>query len=1413
MNTQFSGKYELLDQLVEEFADRFRKGERPALSEYLQRYPELAAEIRELFPAVVQVEKVEPAVKTPGTPLRQVGDYRILREIGRGGMGVVYEAEQASLGRRVALKVLPLHLGADGKSLERFKREARAAAKLHHTNIVPVFEVGEDGEVCFYAMQFIQGQGLDQVIAELRRLRSASDRKKQLTVQGEPRTQDLPAEELARSMLTGRFGTQDLTAALIPEAPAKSCRSLEDRGSLPSAVTQGSAPGLTSSAVLPGQTQLSAAEADHRHYFESIARIGRQTASALAHAHERAIIHRDIKPSNLLLDGCGVVWVTDFGLAKTEDGDLTNPGDILGTFRYMAPERFKGHSDPRSDVYALGITLYELMVLRPAFEGCDRATLISEISNDEPPRPRTLDRRIPRDLETIVMKAIAKDPARRYQTSDAMAEDLRRFLDGEPIKARRTSVVERTRLWCRRHKALAGLYLVLFLAAVGSSLSAVYLNHLLAESEDNRRRTALAEADGAEKLYESLVAQANASRFSHQVGQRFATLEAVGKAADLVRERHMPAKRLDGLRNLAIAALALPDLQMLRSWPGFLPGEYDWDADDQFRLYARQRVPAGSISVRRIETDEEIAVLDGNWGGFRFSPKGRFLLARADHRFRLWDVSRAKPQVVKEGEEYGFAFHPDGRHLLVGRRDGGLWAYDLDASSHEPSLLVTLQPPASAWAFDPAGNRLALFRAGKAEIRDAKTGKVWAAIPEEHKVEFAAWHPSGNYLALVCCEPEAEIRIWDIKRVTRMAPLKGSLGAGTRVAFTPEGDRLLSGGYAGMLRLWDWRTGRQVLQQPGGSNLTFGPDGQLLILDADGQRFRLVEVANGREYRSFVQQSAVGKQISYHIPIIHPEGRLLALAMSDRTRLFDLETGDELAGLPKAGNTHAFQADGALLNNSVRGLLRWPIYKTDRGRWQIGPPETVYPESFVDIAADRNGDVIGQTTGNGALLVRRGKPTVLLSPHGGGQHIAISPNGNYAATGVNDGEQGVKLWDTKTGRLLVHFPMGRQCGGLFSPDGQWLALRGSRGCRVVKVGTWEQAFENNWDNAAFSPDGAVLAAGSRKGAIRLLETATGRELAQVEDPNQTSGDGVFTPDGTKLVISSNDKAVHVWDLRRIRTQLAQMELDWDQPPYPPAADHHAPAPLAIDVRLGNIGSPRIPPDGLPRLRASLALYTLQARWFPYHPEPYHQRAHVYEALGQHQNAIDDFTAALRWQTVALKRRAHLYQFRAMSSQAIHREADAAADLGKAIALDGTNPVLFNNLAQIYVNGPTELRAPGKALALAESGLRLAADNWACRNTLGVAHYRLNHFEQAVVALERSLRESNGERAAYQLYFLAMCYFRLGDAAKARDSYDQAARWVPEHAERLPPGWRERLETIRGEADSVLATKGRSAPAQ
>jgi hypothetical protein len=332
---------------------------------------------------------------------------------------------------------------------------------------VPVYEVGQDGDVCYYAMQFIQGQSLDQILHELRRPRRQAHPGEGLPLTEVGHSAAAGAsrpgvDRLAQSLLTGRFQVDAASvAAATPSVAADPLPTpTECYGPTPAAVADASGPGTsetTASAVFPGQTDLSCVRTDCHHYFRSVARIGLQTAHALAHAHARGVIHRDVKPSNLLLDTTGVVWVTDFGLAKTQDAALTTTGDVVGTLRYMAPERFRSEGDERADVYGLGLTLYELLVLRPAFESPDRLRLIDRIKNEEPTRPRAVDPRIPRDLETIVLKAMHKEALRRYPSAEEMAEDLRRFTAGEPIGARPVGTAERVVRWCRRKPGVARL--------------------------------------------------------------------------------------------------------------------------------------------------------------------------------------------------------------------------------------------------------------------------------------------------------------------------------------------------------------------------------------------------------------------------------------------------------------------------------------------------------------------------------------------------------------------------------------------------------------------------------------------------------------------------------------------------------------------------------------------------------------------------------------------------------------------------------------------------------------------------------------------------------------------------------------------------------------------------------------------
>ena len=454
-----------VEELTEEFLERRRAGEDLSVDAFAAQHPGVAARIHELFPVLLLMEDLDrcgsslapdrqerdnalagsgssgfasgrteatnPDQPATGSkcPIERLGDYRILREIGRGGMGVVYEAEQESLGRRVALKVLPKAHLASAECLTRFRREAQAAARLLHTNIVPVFGVGHQDGIHYYVMQYIAGQGLDSVLA-------------QLSQENKERSTDVVGERTAEgSAVTQSFVSTPNRAesGTVPIATRAPCDWAKSRPAPPSASTNGS----------KGQ--------DIR-YWQSVAEIGIQVAEALDYAHQQGTLHRDIKPGNLLVDTQGTVWITDFGLAKlAEQDDLTKSGDMLGTLRYMAPEQFEGRSDARSDVYSLGLTLYELLTLRPAFGETSRGRLIRQVPWQDPPGPRKVNPAIPRDLETVVLKATAADWNNRYQTAAELATDLKRFLEDRPILAQRTTPVAHLWRWCRRNRAISAL--------------------------------------------------------------------------------------------------------------------------------------------------------------------------------------------------------------------------------------------------------------------------------------------------------------------------------------------------------------------------------------------------------------------------------------------------------------------------------------------------------------------------------------------------------------------------------------------------------------------------------------------------------------------------------------------------------------------------------------------------------------------------------------------------------------------------------------------------------------------------------------------------------------------------------------------------------------------------------------------
>jgi tetratricopeptide (TPR) repeat protein len=385
---------------------------------------------------------------TPATPQR-LGDFEILREIGRGGMGVVYEARQVSLNRNVALKVLSAGLGLTPKAVQRFHREAEAAAKLHHTNIVPVYATGEENGTHFYAMELIEGPSLDRVIKQLRQIR-------------EPRP-ELPCP-------TEGEKPESSLAATGPYVEAA-------EGSF-------SASELTSSSLGSGS-----------HYFDSVARMIAEVADGLDYAHMQGVIHRDIKPSNLLMSPQGRLSINDFGLARIlEQPGMTMTGEFVGTPAYMSPEQITAGRTPldhRSDIYSLGATLYELLTLERPFAGKQRDQVLAQIIHKEPRPPRTVDKKVSVDLETICLKAMDKDPDRRYQTAGEMAEDLRRYVNRYAISARRAGPIRRGVKWVRRRPEVAAAtfcaVLLVLVTGVFAFRAHVAERHRLVEQEEARK--------------------------------------------------------------------------------------------------------------------------------------------------------------------------------------------------------------------------------------------------------------------------------------------------------------------------------------------------------------------------------------------------------------------------------------------------------------------------------------------------------------------------------------------------------------------------------------------------------------------------------------------------------------------------------------------------------------------------------------------------------------------------------------------------------------------------------------------------------------------------------------------------------------------------------------------------------------
>jgi serine/threonine protein kinase/WD40 repeat protein len=1084
-----------------------------------------------LTPGLAAAAKGRPAGEGPGTV---IGPYKLLEQIGEGGFGVVFMAEQQRpIRRKVAMKVVKP--GMDTKQvIARFEAERQALALMDHLHIAKVLDAGQTGSGRpYFVMDLVQG---------------------------------LP--------ITAYCDENELTPHQRLELFVHVCQ-------------------------------------------------------AVQHAHQKGIIHRDLKPSNVLVtlcDGAPTVKVIDFGIAKALGPPLTDKTlftgftELIGTPLYMSPEQSALGNvdvDTRSDIYSLGVLLYELLSGTTPFDkerlkqaGYDEMRRI--IREEEPPKPSTrisrlgpaaatlsmqrksdparLSQLIRGELDWIVMKALEKDRNRRYETADAFAADVRRYLSDEPVQACPPSAWYRFRKFARRNKAVlalaAGVGLFVVLTAIGASVAAITLR---AQQKATRRQldlTRQAEEQRTGQLFRSLVAQARGKRLSRRLGQRFESLGVLEEATQLARQLNLPEADFRELRNEAIACLTLPDLRLAKQCPSppYLSSKVAFD--EKLERYAGED-HQGNVSVRQVAEGREICRFPTGIGEawLDFGCDGRFLAAHDGQRVKLWKLVGPEPELIREESgSVNCAFSPDGRLFAVGHADGSIGLFDCPSGKPVRRLAPGASPPALL-AFNPQGGQLAVASPTSVQVRDLQTGTTCAEFhypPEAFPT--VAWHPDGKTIAVF--GGQQVVYLWEVATGKQTVKLEGFKNRGIGVTFNHAGDLLASTGWESMLRLWDPRTGQELFRTPGAwpPGRRFSPDDRLFAADQKEDQLRLWEVATSRAYRTLVRDPALGKG-AYHRCAFSPNSRLLAARMEDGLGFWDRRTGAPL-GFVRLDFPFEmiFEASGALLTNGSGGLFRWPIQPdpVSAGLVRIGPPQRLpLPPVWAGIGCTPDGRVVASAQFWGALVWRRDRPgqPIRLAPHEDARYVSVSPDGRWVATGSH-GHGGVKVWDAATGRRVVDLipptPLRVQVG--FSPDGKWLATHGNV-CRLWAVDSWEEgpSLGEATGGFAFSSDGRLLALETGQGVVRLVAPDSGREYARLEEPNQDRvGCIAFSPDGTQLVVAGETESLHVWDLRAIRDELAERGLDWDLPPYPPAglalAGPVAPdaPPLRVTLDLGEL---------------------------------------------------------------------------------------------------------------------------------------------------------------------------------------------------------------------------------------------------
>lgn len=1044
-----------LGRLADEFLEAIDQGNRPDIEELASRHPELADVIRQVLPAMVAFRTASDGTLTesqfPGS--KDLGDFRLVRELGRGGMGLVYEAIQHSLGRRVAIKVLPLAAILDERHLRRFQNEAHAAAVLQHPHIVSVYGVGCERGVHYYAMQLIEGLNLAEILRGLTHAQEAY-----LHV-------DTQASTAANALLS----TENTRA---------------------------------------------------NHHYRAIATLAIQAADALAYAHREGVIHRDIKPSNLLLDRHGKLWITDFGLARVRSGaELTVTGDVLGTLRYMSPEQLTDNKvvDQRTDVYSLGMTLYEMLARKPAFDNLSREQLAQKILVEDPTPLRKLDASIPADLETIILRATAKDRDARYQTADDLADDLRRFVEHKPIIARRLTLWQRLKYWTRRNPALATTAAALLLAtlalAIGGPFMAWRQRQLANSAVRNLYISDMNLAYDAwyrghvDRVEDLLQKQTSQDRYGDSRDFAYRYLQRLCRAAN----ETVVLKRNERFEDVAVA----PDGGMV-ACGGAFPGVMLVD------------LTAG-IRTRILETDQV------RRASVAFSPDGTLLVASAKTNFAtIWDTSTWTPRPVSHtGRAYSIRFAPDSQMFAAGTADGELTVWDRNGQERwsKTAHAHLVYPP----AFSPDSQTLATASEDhRIRLWDAATGHLIRDLARLDGPAFdIAWAQNGKLLIVAGAEG---IFYLDPESGNKLRGLNYDLKPVASIAV--HGDLLATGGHDHVLQFWDIasgvRLGITIADRAQITGLAFMPDGQRLVAVGGDGTLRIFSVQDVLVYQEHL------KRVDWEWPA--------AVAV----------TGDGTTCVSVAASLAADQP----IDDRRGELVVWNV-ATGRRR----NSEPVAARFGADVAVSFDGRVCASAGFGGVevweLATTKPSKVLLYDEHEHFWSVAVSPDGRWVVAGGKHRHDEVSkrprlfVWDLTSDVLSPQvLEMANADGDVlslaFSADGQRLAVahgdwvRGAVDIWTLREDAWRETYPligahgEVCTDVAFVPGTDLLASSGYDGVIGVRHPTNRTESREFRSHIQAVFSLAVSPDG-KLIASGADREIRLWD-RLAGDQLATLQV-------------------------------------------------------------------------------------------------------------------------------------------------------------------------------------------------------------------------------------------------------------------------------